>query len=224
MGRPAIEDHKRRNIEKTYFRNPAFSALKIWHEAKERFGNENIPSSRKTYDIVQKLRKPFEVFQREPAIKPWGAEWLNNSDALETLLILHQIVIDPAAKWEAFDACDGITNRQGRWGCLLRRLFDLSCPRDTKLLLWFAIQYAGLEEYTPVPGSGGEREAWEMVSDYLDRWLMEWTGRIPQLSTDEKIPDEEMLSEWLYSYFKAVSQGDLPSWFPDWVMPPRRTQ
>ena len=74
------------------------------------------------------------------------------------------------------------------------------------MLLWFSLQYSDLERTALSLGYEPEY----IFSDVLDRDLMEWTGRVPQKYPGDYIPDEIGLEEWVYHWFKDISEGRKP--------------
>ena len=101
-----------------------------------------------------------------------------------------------------------LTDRQTKWFSRLSDLFDLSKRREILLLLWFGIRYSDQERSVKKLGYTDL----EPATYWLDRMVMEWTGRIEPRYPGDTIPNDTQLADDIFFYFKDITEGRESHW------------
>ena len=203
-GRPETPEWKKQFVRDIFVAHPEASAYKIYTLGKARHGKGNFPGQSKTAEIVQELIDAGGVRQldQDPAVTPWSEEW-SESGFASTLLVLHNTAKDVAQENFRY-----LTDRQTKWFSRLSDLFDLSKRREILLLLWFGIRYSDQERSVKKLGYTDL----EPATYWLDRMVMEWTGRIEPRYPDDTIPNDTQLADDIFFYFKDITEGREPHW------------
>mgnify|MGYP000026434389 FL=1 len=203
-GRPETPEWKKQFVRDIFVAHPEASAYKIYTLGKARHGKGNFPGQSKTAEIVQGLIDAGGVRQldQDPAVAPWSEEWCESGLA-STLLVLHNTAKDVAQKNFRY-----LTDRQIKWFSWLSDLFDLSKKREILLLLWFGIRYSEQERSVKKLGYMDL----EPATYWLDRMVMEWTGRIEPRYPGDTIPNDTQLADDIFFYFKDITEGRESHW------------
>jgi len=203
-GRPETSESKIQLVRDMFVANPEASPYRIYKLGINRHAKGNFPGQSKTAKIVQELIDAGGVRQldQDPAVTPWSEEW-RESGISSTLLVLHNTAKDVASENFRY-----LTDRQTKWFSWLSNLFDLSKRREILLLLWFGIRYSEQERSVKKLGYTDL----EPATYWLDRMVMEWTGRIEPRYPDDTIPDNTRLADDIFFYFKDTAEGRESYW------------
>ena len=203
-GRPETSESKIQLVRDMFVANPEASPYRIYKLGINRHAKGNFPGQSKTAKIVQELIDAGGVRQldQDPYVTPWSEQWLQLGIP-STLLVLHN-----TAKGLAQDNFRYLTDRQSKWVSWISDLFDLSKRRGILLLLWFGIRYSEQERSMEKLGY----KDLEPVTSWLDRLLMEWTGRIEPRYPENTIPDDTQLEDDIFFYFKDLAEGRESHW------------
>ncbi len=203
-GRPETSESKIQLVRDMFVANPEASPYRIYKLGINRHAKGNFPGQSKTAKIVQELIDAGGVRQldQDPAVTPWSEEW-RESGISSTLLVLHNTAKDVASENFRY-----LTDRQTKWFSWLSDLFDLSKRREILLLLWFGIRYSEQERSVKKLGYTDL----EPATYWLDRMVMEWTGRIEPRYPDDTIPNDTQLADDIFFYFKDITEGREPHW------------
>jgi len=203
-GRPKTSEWKQQYVRDIFVAHPEASPHKIYTLGIALHGKPNFPGQTKTAKIVQELIDAGGVRQldQDPAVTPWSEEW-RESGIPSTLVVLHN-----TAKNVAPENFRYLSDRQTKWFSWLSDLFDLSKRREILLLLWFGIRYSEQERSAKKLGYTDL----EPTTYWLDRMVMEWTGRIEPRYPDDTIPDNTRLADDIFFYFKDTAEGRESYW------------